>query len=241
MFCTFKDPKNVYELFKFISQFETNIILECGEDGMTIFTMSNCHSVFIDVQLPSEYFSAYECQQHTSIGLNLNVLNMVLANCKNASSLNMKKCKDDIIISVESLDYSIRQVNLDKENMEVPELEENCTMTVTPSILMQWKKNVVDFTKSTLCIEPLAQGPLLSSKSDQGMVQMRSFMKYTHYNEPEKITLGNLNINRVFGIGKVSENIEIGYKNDMPLRVQANMGEGTLRVFIAPCIDMEED
>ena len=97
MQCIFGDAKNTYELFKFISQFETNIKLECSSDGITMFTMSNCHSVFIDVNLPVEYFSTFECDDSISIGLNLTVLLSALSGSKPKDSLIMKCSNGDTV------------------------------------------------------------------------------------------------------------------------------------------------
>ena len=63
MQCIFRDAKNTYELFKYISQFETNIKLECYSKGISMVTMSNCHSTFIDVNLPVDYFQHLSAQR----------------------------------------------------------------------------------------------------------------------------------------------------------------------------------
>jgi proliferating cell nuclear antigen PCNA len=241
MNCTFNTVKSVYELFKFTSQFQHNAKMNCTEDGISMFAMSACNSVFVDVQLPKEFFVTYSCPQPTTIGLNLNVLHSVLSNCKGADSLRMQSTDDTLLISVEGLEYTIKQVNIEAENMEIPELEENFSVCIEPKTLKLWKKNIMDFTKSTLCIQPTKDEVVLTSRGDEGNVRMTHKQEYLAFNQPDSITLGNVNLVKVFGIGSVSDTLEMGYKNDMPLRMQANLREATLRVFLAPCIDMEED
>ena len=241
MNCTINTVKNVYELFKFTSQFQNNVKMECSEDGISMFAMSTCNSVFVDVQLPKEFFVSYTCPRPTSIGLNLNVLQSVLSNCKGAESLTVQTTDDEVKISVEGLQYIIKQVNIEADNMEIPELQENFSIRIEPKTLKVWKKNIMDFTKSSLCIQPTADEIILTSSGDEGNVRMTHKQEYTVYDSPNSITLGNVNLVKVFGIGSVSEELEMGYKNDMPLRMQANLREATLRVFLAPCISMEED
>lgn len=252
MQCIFRDAKNTYELFKYISQFETNIKLECSPEGVSMFTMSNCHSVFIDVKLPHDYFETFECAEALSIGLNLNVLLPALSGSKPKDSLMMKCVNGDHVTFTKisgdkEMEYTLRQMCIDDEAMAVPDLNENVTVKLHTSYLKEWKKNIVDFTKSTLVIEPTSKMLKLSSVGDGGTVNVKQPMpsigiEYTVCNEPHSVTLGNKNVTKVFAIGDVSSDIDMGYQNNMPFRMSANLADsGIMRVFMAPCVGENMD
>ncbi len=252
MQCIFNNTKNTYELFKFIAQFETNIKLECSENGITMFTMSNCHTIFINVNLPEEHFSTFECSKEMSIGLNLTVLLPALSGSKPKDSL-MMTCSDGDTVTFtkiagdKEMEYIIKQMNIEDENMEVPDFDENVTIRVNASYLKEWKKNIIDFTKSSLVFEPTKNVLKLSSVGDGGTVNVKQPMpsigiSYETCNEAAAITLGNKNITKVFSIGDVANDIEIGYQNDMPFRLSANISTGgSVRVFMAPFIGESMD
>lgn len=253
MECTFTNAKNTYDIFKFISQFEDHIKLECSENGISMFTMSNCHSVFIDTNLPVQFFASYKCTRNVSIGLNLLVLLNALSNSKPSDSLTVK-CEDEnrVIFTKhskeQSVEYTIKQMFIEDDPMEIPELQENVTVKLTPSHLKRWKKGILDFTKSTLIIDPHNDHINLSSVGDGGTVNLHQPMpadgiEYVVCNECKPVTLGNKNIIRACALGDVSDDIEFGYQNNMPFRFGATLdGSGSLRVFMAPCLsDMDDD
>lgn len=252
MNCTFKSAKNTYELFKFISQFEDHVKLECTEEGISLFTISNCHSVFLDANLPAESFDNYVCKEHTSIGLNLPVLLNALSNSKPSETLVVKCDHSDCVVFTkyskeQAVEYIIKQMNIDDDPMDVPELKENVTVQLDASHLKRWKKGIVDFTKSTITIDPQENTLNLSSSGDGGTVNLHQpipsdGISYIVCEGGKPVTLGNKNIVKVCSLGDVSNNIEFGYQNNMPFRFSARINEtGFLRVFMAPCISDDMD
>lgn len=254
MQCIFNSAKNTYEIFKFISQFETNVKLECSKSGITMFTMSNCHSVFIDVDLPKDHFATFECDETMSIGLNLTVLLPALSGSKPKDSLMMKCANGDTVTFTKmsgdkEMEYVIKQMSIEDENMQVPELEEHVTIVVNTSYLKEWRKNILDFTKSTIVIEPTKNILKLSSVGDGGTVNVKQPMpsigiSYETCNEPKSVTLGHKNVMKIFGIGDITAAVEMGYQNNMPFRFSAPLSTcGRMRVFMAPCVgeDMDDE
>lgn len=253
MQCTFSNAKNTYDIFKFISQFEDHVKLDCSENGITLFTISNCHSVFIDATIPTQFFESYTCRGNVSIGLNLLVLLNALSNSKPNDSLTMKCENENCVVFTkhskdQSVEYTIKQMTIEDDPMTVPELEENVTVKLTPSHLKRWKKGILDFTKSTMTINPHTDSLKLSSVGDGGTVNLHQPMpadgiEYIVCDGGKPVTLGNKNIIRACALGDVSDHIEFGYQNNMPFRFSASLnGSGSLRVFMAPCIsDMDDD
>lgn len=257
MKCEFKNAKKIYDIIKFVSLFEDYVNLDCTKEGISLFSMSKCHAVFIDIKLPVEYFADYKCDEPCKIGLKFTVLLNALGSSKAKESL-MMECPSvgDSVVFTKMGDgvntqYTIKKIEIEHtDELTIPEIEENFTVKISPSFLKTWKRDIVDFTGAELKIVPTTKLLCLSSNGDSGMVSLKQQVpsigiEYLHYDEPDGITLSNKNISKVFGdIGKVSNIIELGNRTDMPLRIGATLDDGgSLRVFVAPCIEggMDED
>lgn len=248
MKCKFTDSKQIYEIFKFIAQFTEDVNLVCAEDGISIFTMSSCHTVFIDAKMPPSYFQEYECTESCLIGLRVPILLNALT--KGKCELSMQNVGDNVLFtrttSDESVKYLIKQVNIEENNLQIPPLEENVTMTVQYSVLKKWKKSILDFTKSSVTIRPMTDSVHVSSKGDGGAVATEQSickdLQYLVFKEPSPMELGNTLLNRGMMIGEVHPVVEIGYQNGMPFRIGVKLNEkdAHLQVFIAPKYSEEE-
>ena len=71
MKCIIPSAKAFYKLLNFIAQFETNVKITCQKAGMSVFCMSACHSVFIDLKIDPSYYTKYQCEEEEEIGINL--------------------------------------------------------------------------------------------------------------------------------------------------------------------------
>jgi proliferating cell nuclear antigen len=257
MKCEFKNAKKIHDIFKFVSLFEDHANLDCTEEGISLFTMSNCHTVFIDIKLPAEYFADYKCDEPCKIGLNFTVLLNALGSSKAKDSL-MMECPlvgDPVVFTKlgdgVNTQYTIKQMDIENSDaLTIPDMKENFTVQLSTAFLKSWKRDIIDFTGAELKIVPTPKILCISSEGDSGVVSLKQQVpsigiEYLHYDDPDGITLSNKNISKVFGdIGKVSNTIELGNKNDMPFRIGATLDDGgSLRVFVAPCIDggMDED
>ena len=58
----FKNAKDFYKLLNFISQWQKEIQVVFTPEKLSILTMSQCSTVFITCELPSEYFNLYQCK-----------------------------------------------------------------------------------------------------------------------------------------------------------------------------------
>lgn len=241
MKCKFTDSKQIYEIFKFIAQFTDNVNLVCSENGISVFTMSSCHTVFVDMNMPSGYFTEYECRESCVIGICVPVLLTALTKAK--CDLSMEVVGDKVLFtrttSDESIKYLIKQMNIEDENMEIPQLTENVHMKVPYAVLKRWKKSILDFTKCGVTIRPMAECVHISSKGDGGAVAMQTpihcdHVTYVSFSDPCEMTLGNTLLSRGMSIGEVNPSVEMGYQNGMPFRIGVKLGEGYLQAYIAP-------
>ena len=243
MKCKFTDSKQIYEIFKFIAQFTESVNLVCNEDGINIFTMSSCHTVFIDANMPLGYFEEYECAESCIIGLHVPVLLTALTKAK--CELSMEMAGDKVLFTRtmpdESIKYLIKQMNIEENPLEIPQLTENVHMLIPYAILKKWKKSILNFTKSSVTIRPMTQSVHISSKGDGGAVATDQAIgktieeiTYLRFNDPCAMELGNLLLSRGINIGEVNPIVEMGYQNGMPFRIGVKLSDGYLQVYIAP-------
>lgn len=255
MKCVIPSAKAFYKLLNFIAQFETNVKITCQKAGMSVFCMSACHSVFIDLKIDPSYYTKYECEKDEEIGINLAVFLAALKNGGQKDELALSTSQDhvdmDIISESEVTKYTIKMMNIDNENMEIPHIEEDVTLDIAPSYLKKWKSKVVDFTKASVQMTPTKLEFQLESSDDvtNGKVKVVQHMpatniEYVRFQEPKPITVGNKMISKAFNVGDVSDEVQIGWKNEMPIRFGAKITDYSfLNLYIAPMItdQMDED
>ena len=251
----FKNAKDFYKLLNFISQWQKEIQLVFTPQKLSILTMSACSTVFITCELPSEYFNFYECQKNEPVGLNLDVVLAALKQSTPKDRLQMSsKNTDTIIFSIlkpdgDSMEFEIKQMDITMDSLDIPPMEEDCTIKLHPLYLKKWK-SVADFTKASIKFTPNAKGLIVESE-DTTLGSVKALqpipsvgIEYEHYSEVcESISIGGQNISKCLNIGDVSNDISFGYKNGLPIRFEAVMGDGFISVYSAPMIgdEMEED
>ena len=254
MKCTIPSAKSFYKLLNFIAQFETNVKITCQEAGMSIFCMSMCHSVFIDVKMDPSYYTEYVCTEFEEIGVNLTVLLAALKTGGPKDKLVLCSQQDTISIDIVSEDqntnYTIKQVNINDEAMNVPEIEEDVCINIQPSFFKTWKNKVINFTKASVTFTPTKTNiELKSEDTTQGAVKVTQLIpsngiEYEIFKNAEPITVGNKNIDKAFNIGDVSEEVQVGWKNGLPIRLGAKLTDySSIKVYIAPMVNdqMDED
>ena len=253
MKCNIIDVKQVYKLFDFISQFVEIVRIEASETGLKFICMSACHSVFLDVKLDLNYFDSYECPKNETIHVNLPVILSAIKNGSAKDSLSIITTDDtvdiEIIQETKTMKYTLRQIAQEDDSLEVPEIDEDVCINITPAFLKDWKSSVVDFTKAAVTLTPMKNSLVLESKdSMSGTVKLvqeipSEGIEYLGFNDPQPVTLGNKNLSRAFSIGKVSDAITFGYKHNFPVRFGASLGGGSLQLYLAPCLseDMDSD
>jgi hypothetical protein len=253
MKCTIPSTKAFYKLLNFIAQFETNVKITCQPAGMSIFCMSTCHSVFIDAKLDPSYCSGdYNCDEQEDICVNLTVLLAALKTGGPKDQLKLCSSQDTISIDIVSEDqvtnYTIRQITIDDETMVVPDIEEDVCINIQPSFFKEWKKKVIDFTKASVTFTPTKTSlELKSEDTTQGAVKVTqlipsSGIEYETFNGAKSITIGNKNMDKAFNIADVSDVVQVGWKNGMPIRFGTKLTEySSLKVYLAPMANDEMD
>ena len=262
-----KNAKDFYKLLKFISQWQTEIRMVCNPDKLSIVTMSQCSTVFIDSELPSSYFTLYNCVVDQPIGLNLSVVLEALKHCTPKDKLRISTTEpkldidgsilespDNIMFSImkpdgDSMTFEIKQMDITMDSLEVPPMDEDVTIKLHPMYLKKWK-SVVDFTKASVKFIP-SKNVLNVESEDKTIGNVKAIqpiptggIEYLQLSDNcGPISVGEKNILKCFSIGDVSNDIQFGYKNELPIRFQASIGDGYVRVYTAPMIgdEMDED
>lgn len=261
----FKNAKDFYKLLNFISQWQKEIQVVCTPEKLSILTMSQCCTVFITCELPSEYFNLYQCnpknKEREEIGLNLDVVLSALKQSTPKDRLQMSipepkpnKEADTVIFSIlkpdgDCMEFEIKQMTLTIDSLDIPPMEEDCTVKLHPLYLKKWKA-VADFTKASIKFTPNPKGLTVESECNiLGSVKASQpipsvGIEYERYSDDcQSISIGGQNVSKCLNIGDVSNDISFGYKNGLPIRFEASMGTGFISVYTAPMIgdEMEED
>lgn len=252
MKCLLPSTRKFYTLLDFIKKFESLVKFQCTSEGITIFSMSGCHSVFVDVKLHRIFFDEYECNDHEELHLDLSSIVNILKNFGDKDQLVLASTSDTCTLDIVGTDgsfsqYCIKQMCIESEEMHIPEIVENVTIQCSPIYFNGWKKKVLDVTKNKISLHPTEKSITISSKDTVNGKASTTVnvpgndIKYLRFDNPGPIELGNKNLCTIFEMGKLSNSVDFGWANDMPVRFGVTFDEKShLNVYMAPMI-MDED
>jgi proliferating cell nuclear antigen len=76
-------------IFQHIRNFTDFINILFRPDGMHIQTMDNAHVSILELSMPKEWFSIYECDEDQTLGINVSILHKILATKDKSQILNI--------------------------------------------------------------------------------------------------------------------------------------------------------
>lgn len=121
---------------------DVNIVF--GDDGVSISSMDSSHVCLIAVRFASDYFQDYSVKATTAVGIKVSNLVRVLK-CMEGHSV-MFECNDDEFIVMSQHDrYVMKTIDLDTEEMDIPEMDMDVKITADSSALQKNIKNIASF------------------------------------------------------------------------------------------------
>lgn len=76
-------------IFQHIRNFTEFVNILFRPDGMSIQTMDNAHVSILELNIPKEWFSTYECDEDRTLGINVSILHKILATKDKSQILNI--------------------------------------------------------------------------------------------------------------------------------------------------------
>lgn len=140
-------------IFQHIRNFTEFVNIFFRPNGIYIQTMDNSHVSILELNIPKEWFSTYECDEDETLGINISILHKILATKEKSQILNIvydkdadsdklqlhftngtsnpqeekpaKKSKKTALPETKNYEthFEIPLVDLDVEQMDIPQIE----------------------------------------------------------------------------------------------------------------------
>ena len=235
-------------LVEALKEILNDTVIDINKDGIKIVTMDTSHIILVHLKLNADKFEMYNCENPTSIGVNMLNLYKIIKTINNSDILRalsnentqfiMHYARQDLLwlkyhlgIKIENVEkntkttYKINLLDLHNNHFEIPEVVFNSVITLPSNDFQKITRdmnNLADFVE----IKNLNNKFILTCKGDfctQETVLSDNENIQINSDDASEIIQGNLNLKYLVLFTKctnLSNNIELYLKNDYPLIIK---------------------
>ena len=213
-----------------------NIIF--GEDGISISSMDSSHVCLVAVKFAKEYFHEYVIDSTITVGIKVSNLVRVLK-CVEGSVL--LECSDDeLLVMTQNDRYVMKTVDIDSEEMDIPEMDVEVEITADSSAIQKYVKNVSSFG-DTIEFKTVDDEIIMKTSGDIGTVELR-------VDQPVKIhgkmsaSFASRYLMTFMKAANISKQIRINLHSELPVMFEYEFAENSfIKFFLAPKITDDDD
>lgn len=254
---TIRDIKEFYTLTSLLEQFDEIIKFQCSPDGIMIQSMGNGQTCIIKTTLNKDYFDNYECDGKMDISMTMAVLNSILKKAKKGEQITISYSSENSngeIINFKfglGLSFDMKLVDLDKEDLDIPDLEYNFSTMLNPHVLKDWNTNIVDMTKGSVLFSFKCDNPdgmdieedimTLKSDGESFSVTKDENLIFNIKSTPGKVSLGYKSMKIVTSLANFNKDVCMCFQNKMPVEFSFEISDyASIECWFAPMMDDED-
>jgi proliferating cell nuclear antigen len=250
-------------LFQLLKSCSSSIKLDFSQEQLYIQGMDKSHVCLFHIQINSSWFSSYQCEESEtndveSIMVDSTSLHTILSRAQDNNTLviNYDQNNEDVMdieLLVTSTDnnnnqkgdynryFQISLIDLEQTSLSIPEIEYDAEFSMSSKQLHDLTGQLILFGDilNILCNE---EGIDLNTSGDHGKMKVSIPMDDLNefsICEGEQLDLSYslTYIHKMCLTTKLSKNVEIGIREDYPIRIKYDLGDDSYVVFfIAPKI-----
>jgi len=213
-----------------------NIIF--GEDGISISSMDSSHVCLVAVKFAKEYFEEYTINSTITVGIKVSNLVRVLK-CVEGSVLF--ECSDDeFFVMTENDKYNLKTVDLDSDEMDIPEMDVEVEITADSAVLQKYIKNIASFG-DTVEFKTVGDEIIMKTSGDIGTVELRVDQPVTIHGTMSA-SFASRYLVTFMKAANISKKIRINLHSELPVMFEYEFAENSfIKFFLAPKITDDDD
>jgi proliferating cell nuclear antigen len=213
-----------------------NIIF--GEDGISISSMDSSHVCLVAVKFAKEYFEEYKIDSTITVGIKVSNLVRVLK-CVEGSVL--LECSDDeFFVMTQNDKYNLKTVDIDTDEMDIPEMDVEVEITADSSVLQKYIKNIASFG-DTVEFKTVGDEIIMKTSGDIGTVELRVDQPVTIHGTMSA-SFASRYLVTFMKAANISKKIRINLHSELPVMFEYEFAENSfIKFFLAPKITDEDD
>lgn len=208
------------------------------EDGISISAMDSSHVCLVAVKFAKEYFEEYTISSTITVGIKVSNLVRVLK-CVEGSVLF--ECSDDeFFVMTEKDKYTLKTIDIDSEEMDVPDMDVEVEITADSSVLQKYIKNIA-FYGDTIEFKTVDNDVIMKTSGDIGTVELRVDQPVTIH-RTMSASFASRYLVIFLRAAKISKKIRVNLHSELPVMFSYEFAENSfIKFFLAPKITDEDD
>lgn len=237
-----KETKILKDCFNGISNIIDEAVLEFSKEGLKIIASDRSYITFIEMNLNSDLFDEYECDETEQILIDTVIFDDILKRCNSTDTLQLElTCKLKItFIGKTTREFKMALSYLDIGSLQCPKVEFPINFTIPTKFLKDSIKDIGAYSEETKFI--VNQDSLyLMGKNENVKVKNR----FEHGMDVDNIYRSKFfteRVNKILKSGNLNKNCILSLGNDMPIEITFFIEESSfIRYMLAPMITVEEN
>ena len=234
------NPSIFKETFDCISHIIDECMIHFDNLGMKINALDKSHITFIQLEFKYSLFDSYEVPNPESVLIDTVQFIKILKRCGNTDVLKLETTDNDLVLTFEgdaTKTFNVRLIDNEYETPQPPSIDYPLTVTL-PSNLIKDSLTDMKLFNENFKISVDEDYVRLLSDGLNGATET----KYLHGEHISQYVQSGYSIEKVtdiFRCSKLSEEVELGLGNDLPLTVTFKLvtGEGEVSFLLAPRLE----
>ncbi|MEA2037480.1 MAG: proliferating cell nuclear antigen (pcna) [Nanoarchaeota archaeon] len=243
---TLAEPTYLKESISIISDLVTEARFKVNKDAMELVAMDPANVAMVVFKLLSSCFTEYDVKEETQISINLGNLKQILRRSSSNDMLSLELTKDNKLSiklkGATTRTFNLPLIDLEEKEQKIPDLKFPIKVTLPSSTLTSAIEDA-DIVAESVTLEAEkgkftvhAAGDLSQAKIE--MVEGDNIKIEASEKVKAKYSIEYLK--KMIGASKLSENVEIGFSKDYPLKIDFKAIDKVLLSFIlAPRVENE--
>lgn len=209
-----------------------------GEDGISISSMDSSHVCLVAVKFAKEYFEEYTISSTTVVGIKVSNLVRVLK-CIEGSVLF--ECSDDeFFVMTQNDKYNLKTVDIDSDEMDIPNMDVEVEITADSSVLQKYIKNIASFG-DTVEFKTMDNEIIMKTSGDIGTVELRVDQPVTIHGTMSA-SFASRYLVTFMKAANISKQIRVNLHSELPVMFSYEFAENSfIKFFLAPKITDDDD
>lgn len=237
------DPNILKTSFDAISSIVDEVQMQADNEGLRLDALDRSHITFVHLELKSDLFDVYSCNEPLKINVDTEELMKVLKRSRSEDVVELSVDEGNLIISFEDearRTFKIRLIDIEYEAPSPPELEYPTEFEI-PFNLVKNSIQDIEIVSDKISLVVDADKFIASAEGEFGDAKIE-YLHGEKINTKAKSVFSLEKIKEMLKADKFSDTVVLKLGNDMPLNLSMKMAseEGELSFLLAPRIESEE-
>lgn len=234
-------------------------VWDVSAQGLSLQSMDSSHVSLVQVTLRTEGFETFRCDKNLALGVNMDTMNKLMKCASNDDSITLKSEDNGDLLTMifeskngeKTSEFEMKLMDLDIEQLGIPEQEYSCTIKMPSSEFMRVCKDLSNIGES-VNVTVVKGGVNFSAKGDIGNAKIHVAESSNVDNEKDAVTVEvSEPVNLTFALRylnfftkatPLSSQVILSLSPEVPLVVEYDIEDiGHVKYFLAPKIENEDD